>query len=138
MADALVSTVLIPGAKAPKVVSVAQVKTMKKGAVIVDIAIDQGGSVATIDHITTHDKPTYEKFGVNHYAVANMPGATSRTSTVALVTATTPFALEIAKVGTKTSCPIIRLGINTFAGKLTNKAVATALNIKYVDLNSLI
>jgi alanine dehydrogenase len=90
-ADLLVGAVLIPGAKAPKLVTEEMVKTMKPGSVIVDVAIDQGGIVETIDHITTHDKPIYEKQGVVHYAVANMPGAVPRTSTFALTNVTLPL-----------------------------------------------
>jgi alanine dehydrogenase len=124
--DAVISTVLIPGAKAPKVVKESMVKKMKFGSVIVDVAIDQGGSVETITHYTTHDKPTFTKYGVNHYAVANMPGATSRTSTIALVTATTPYALKIAKDGAKAGLKdsAIYDGINTIGGHLTIKPVA--------------
>jgi alanine dehydrogenase len=135
-AEALISTVLIPGAKAPKVVNEAMVKSMKRGSVIVDIAIDQGGSIETIDHITTHDQPTYLRHGVNHYAVANMPGATARTSTVALVNATIPYALEIANGGLKAliNNQVIHDGVNTFDGKLTNKAVADALKMKFENL----
>jgi alanine dehydrogenase len=131
----LISTVLIPGAKAPKVVSEAMVKSMKPGSIIVDIAIDQGGSVATIDHITTHDHPTYIKYGVNHYAVANMPGATSRTSTIALVNATTPYALKLAKDGVRAALndQTIYDGINTIDGKLTSKPVAQALNMQFEE-----
>lgn len=91
-ADLLICAVLIPGAKAPTLVSEQVVKTMAPGSVIVDVAIDQGGIVETIDHITTHDEPTYVKHGVVHYAVANMPGAVPRTSTVALTNATMPYA----------------------------------------------
>jgi alanine dehydrogenase len=122
----VISTVLIPGAKAPKVVKESMVKKMKPGSVIVDVAIDQGGSVETITHYTTHDKPTFIKYGVNHYAVANMPGATSRTSTIALVTATTPYAIKIAKDGVKSALKDqgIYDGINTIAGHLTIKPVA--------------
>jgi alanine dehydrogenase len=102
------------------------VKKMKYGSVIVDVAIDQGGSVETITHYTTHDKPTFTKYGVNHYAVANMPGATSRTSTIALVAATTPYALRIAKDGVKAARKnsAIYDGINTIGGHLTIKPVA--------------
>ena len=98
-ADLLIGAVLIPGAKAPKLVTEEMVKTMKPGSVIVDVAIDQGGIVETIDHITTHDNPTYVKHGVVHYAVANMPGAVPRTSTIALTNVTVPYALQIANKG---------------------------------------
>jgi alanine dehydrogenase len=131
--DALISTVLIPGKKAQKVVSEAQVKKMKKGSVIVDISIDQGGSVATIDRITTHDNPTFVKHGVIHYSVANMPGATPRTSTVALTNATLPYAKKLASKGVKALTDAnFRAGLNTFDGKCTFEGVAQALKLKYV------
>ncbi len=98
-ADLFVSSVLVPGARAPKIVSESMVKKMKKGSVIVDVAIDQGGSVETIDRVTTHDSPCYEKHGVIHYSVANMPGAVPRTSTMALAGATLPYVLKIAEKG---------------------------------------
>lgn len=98
-ADLLICAVLIPGAKAPTLVTEEMVKQMKPGSVIVDVAIDQGGIVETIDHITTHDQPTYEKHGILHYAVANMPGAVPRTSTVALTNVTVPYAAQIANKG---------------------------------------
>ncbi|MDP4104203.1 MAG: alanine dehydrogenase, partial [Bacillota bacterium] len=100
-ADLLVGAVLIPGAKAPKLVTEAMVKTMKPGSVIVDVAIDQGGIVETSDHVTTHDHPTFEKHGVVHYSVANMPGAVPRTSTIALTNVTIPYAVEIANKGVR-------------------------------------
>jgi alanine dehydrogenase len=116
------------------------VKKMKPGSVIVDVAIDQGGSVETITHYTTHDHPTFIKYGVNHYAVANMPGATSRTATLALVTATTPYALAIAKDGVKSAlkCQTIYSGINTIDGHLTIKPVADALGLKFVEAKNFI
>ena len=92
---------LIPGAKAPKLVSEEMVKSMKPGSVLVDIAIDQGGIFETSDRVTTHDEPTYEKHGVVHYAVANMPGAVPRTSTMGLTNITVPYALQIANKGVK-------------------------------------
>ena len=97
--DLLIGAVLVPGARAPKTVTEEMVKAMKKGAVIVDVAIDQGGSIETIDRVTTHDNPYYEKYGVIHYSVANMPGAVPRTSTLALTGATLPYLLEIADKG---------------------------------------
>ena len=100
-ADLLIGAVLVTGAKAPKIVSEDMVKTMKKGAVIVDVAIDQGGSIATIDRATTHDNPCYEKYGVIHYSVANMPGAVPRTSTYALTGATLPYLVKLAQKGVK-------------------------------------
>lgn len=98
-ADLLIGAVLIVGAKAPKLVTEEFVKHMKPGSVIVDVAVDQGGSIETIDRITTHSNPVYEKHGVIHYAVANMPGAVARTSTFALTNATLPYALELANKG---------------------------------------
>jgi alanine dehydrogenase len=97
--DLLIGSVLIPGAKAPKLVTEEMVKTMQKGSVIVDVAIDQGGSIETIDRITNHDNPTFEKYGVVHYSVPNIPGAVSRTSTFALTNVTLPYSLEIANKG---------------------------------------
>ena len=92
---------LIPGARAPKLVSEEMVKSMKPGSVLVDIAIDQGGIFETSDRITTHDEPTYVKHGVVHYAVANMPGAVPRTATMGLTNNTVPYALQIANKGVK-------------------------------------
>lgn len=124
--DLLICAVLIPGAKAPRLVTEAMVKTMKPGSVIVDVAVDQGGVVETIDHITTHDNPTYVKHGVVHYAVANMPGAVPRTSTLALTNATMPFALKLA------ANPAIRSGANVINGRVTHEAVARDLGYDYV------
>lgn len=136
-ADLLVGAVLIPGAKAPKLVTEEMVKAMQPGSVIVDVAIDQGGSVETIDHVTTHAEPTYEKFGVIHYSVANMPGAVARTSTFALTNATLPYALKLANLGyaeaIRTDLAVAR-GVNVIHGKLTYKAVAEALNLNYTPL----
>lgn len=139
MADLLIGAVLIPGAKAPKLVTENMVKEMKKGAVIVDVAIDQGGAVETSDHVTTHDNPTFEKFGVIHYSVANIPGAVARTSTLALTNATLPYALKIANLGWKSACKEdsgLAKGLNTICGNLTNNAVAQALNLNFVDYNN--
>lgn len=133
-ADLLVGAVLIPGAKTPKLVTENMVKEMKKGSVIVDVAIDQGGCVETADHVTTHDEPTFEKFGVIHYSVANIPGAVSRTSTLALTNATLPYALKIAGKGWKDACREdagLAKGLNTIDGKITNKPVADALGLEY-------
>ena len=140
-ADLLIGAVLIPGAKAPKLVTEEMVKTMKPGSVIVDVAIDQGGSVETVDHVTTHAEPTYEKFGVIHYSVANMPGAVARTSTFALTNATLPYALKLANLGyaeaIRTDLAVAR-GVNVIHGKLTYKAVAEALNQEYTPLGEVI
>ena len=133
-ADLLVGAVLVPGAKAPKLVSEEMVKTMEAGSVIVDVAIDQGGSVATIDRITTHSEPTYTKHGVVHYAVANMPGAVARTSTFALTNVTLAYALQIANKGWKRALnenDALAKGLNVTNGKVTYKAVADALNLEY-------
>ncbi|MFZ5591051.1 MAG: alanine dehydrogenase, partial [Bacillota bacterium] len=98
-ADLLIGAVLIPGARAPKLVTEEMVKQMKPGSVIVDVAIDQGGSIETVDRVTTHAEPTYIKHGVVHYSVANMPGAVARTSTFALTNVTLPYALKLANKG---------------------------------------
>lgn len=140
-ADLLVGAVLIPGSKAPKLVTEEMVKTMKPGSVIVDVAIDQGGVVETIDHITTHDSPTYEKYGVIHYAVANMPGAVPRTSTIALTNVTIPFALQIANKGVYKAImdnQSLKLGVNTAKGEITYEAVAKDLGYKYVPVESVL
>jgi len=135
-ADLLIGAVLVAGASAPKTVSEAMVKTMKKGAVIVDVAIDQGGSIATIDHVTTHDHPSYEKYGVIHYSVANMPGAVPRTSTLALEAATLPYLLAMAEKGVKRALlddPALLLGLNTCGGRVTCRAVAESLGMEYME-----
>jgi alanine dehydrogenase len=136
-ADLVIGAVLIPGAKAPKLVTEEMVKTMKPGSVIVDVAIDQGGSVETIDHVTTHDNPTFEKHGVVHYSVANMPGAVPRTSTMALTNATVPYALQIANKGVVKAIsenPALKLGVNVANGEVTYEAVAKDLNYVYVPV----
>ena len=138
-ADLLIGAVLIPGAKTPQLVTEDMVKTMRKGSVIVDVAIDQGGSIATCDHVTTHENPTFTKHGVVHYSVANIPGAVPRTSTFALTNATLPYALRIAGKGWKTACQEdagLAEGLNTFDGALTNLPAAEALGIEYTDKKS--
>lgn len=135
-ADLLIGAVLIPGAKAPKIVKEEMVKTMKKGSVIVDVAIDQGGSIETIDRVTTHDNPYYEKYGVVHYSVANMPGAVPRTSTFALEAAMLPYLVKLANKGVEQALieyPDLRLGLNTYDGAVTCKPVAISLGIDYTD-----
>ncbi|WP_140456573.1 MULTISPECIES: alanine dehydrogenase [Priestia] len=137
-ADLVIGAVLIPGAKAPKLVTEEMVKTMKPGSVIVDVAIDQGGIVETIDHITTHDQPTYEKHGVVHYAVANMPGAVPRTSTIALTNVTVPYALQIASKGVHKAIAqneALKLGVNVANGAITYEAVAHDLGYDYVSVD---
>jgi len=127
--DLVIGAVLIPGAKAPKLVTEEMVRSMTQGSVIVDIAIDQGGIFETTDRITTHDQPTYVKHGVVHYAVANMPGAVPRTSTFALTNVTVPYALQIANKGYKKAClenEALLKGINTLGGFVTYPAVAEA------------
>lgn len=133
--DLVVGAVLIPGAKAPKLVTEEMVKSMKAGSVIVDVAIDQGGIFETVDRITTHDNPTYEKHGVVHYAVANMPGAVPRTSTIALTNVTVPYALQIANKGVKQAIlenSALYKGVNVAGGAITYEAVARDLGHDYV------
>ncbi|WP_076757536.1 alanine dehydrogenase [Edaphobacillus lindanitolerans] len=140
-ADLVIGAVLIPGAKAPKLVTEEMVKSMQPGSVLVDIAIDQGGIFETSDRITTHDDPTYEKHGVVHYAVANMPGAVPRTSTMALTNVTVPYALQIANKGWKQAAldnEPLRKGFNTHAGRVTYKSVADDLGYEYADLLDLL
>lgn len=130
-ADLLIGAVLIPGAKAPTLVTEEMVKTMKKGSVIVDIAIDQGGCVETI-HATTHSDPVYVKHGVVHYGVANIPGAVPRTSTFALTNATLPYVVELANLGYPRAIqenPILAKGLNIENGKIVHPAVAEAHNL---------
>ena len=133
-ADLVIGAVLVPGAAAPKLVSADMVKKMKKGSVLVDIAIDQGGCFAT-SHATTHADPTYIVDDVVHYCVANMPGAVARTSTFALNNATLPFALALADKGYKQALadnPHLLAGLNVCKGQITYKAVSDALNVPYV------
>ncbi len=140
-ADLLIGAVLIPGAKAPKLVTEDMVRTMKPGAVIVDVAVDQGGSIATVDRVTTHSEPTYEKHGVIHYAVANMPGAVPRTSTLALTNVTIAYAMEIATKGVMRALyanPPLKHGVNTYQGHVTYAAVAEAVGLPYTGLDALL
>ena len=139
--DLVIGAVLIPGAKAPKLVTEEMIKSMEPGSVVVDIAIDQGGIFETTDHITTHDNPTYEKHGVVHYAVANMPGAVPRTSTLALTNVTVPYAVQIANKGVEKAIEDIapiKTGVNVIAGKVTNKAVADDLGYEYVPVDEVV
>ena len=132
-ADLVIGAVLIPGAAAPKLVSADMLKTMKKGAVLVDVAIDQGGCFET-SHATTHADPTYIVDGIVHYCVANMPGAVARTSTYALNNVTLPHALRIAELGWKEALrrdPHLLAGLNVWDGKVTYEAVATELDLPY-------
>ncbi len=133
-ADMVIGAVLIPGAAAPKLITRDQLSTMKPGAVLVDVAIDQGGCFET-SKATTHADPIYEVDGIMHYCVANMPGAVARTSTIALGNATMPFMLSLADKGWKQACqddPHLLAGLNVHAGKLTYEAVGTALGIDVV------
>ncbi|MDK2806825.1 MAG: alanine dehydrogenase [Thermoanaerobacterium sp.] len=135
-ADLLIGAVLIPGSKTPKLVTENMVKSMKKGSVIVDVAIDQGGSVETIDMITTHENPYFIKYGVVHYSVANIPGAVPRTSTFALTNVTIPYAIDIANKGYKKALlenKSLLHGLNIYYDNVTYKAVADAHGFKYVD-----
>lgn len=139
--DLVVGAVLIPGAKAPKLVTEEMIKAMKPGAVVIDIAIDQGGIFETSDRVTTHDNPTYVKHDVVHYAVANMPGAVPRTSTIALTNATIPYALQIANKGFQQACQedeALRKGLNTLKGHVTHQGVAIAFQYNHVDANTLL
>jgi alanine dehydrogenase len=139
-ADVVVGAVLIPGAKAPKLITRDMLKTMKKGAVLVDVAIDQGGCFET-SKPTTHSNPIYILDGVVHYCVANMPGAVPKTSTQALTNATLPYALEIANRGWVNAMkenPEIRLGANVVRGKVTCKGVADAFGLPYTPIEELL
>ena len=139
-ADLVVGAVLVPGAIAPKLVRKEDLKLMKPGAVIVDVAIDQGGNAET-SHATTHDDPIYEVDGIIHYCVANMPGAVARTSTQALTNATLPYGLEIAAKGVEAACAAdkgLLEGLNCYDGKCTYLGVAEAFGLEYTDPASLI
>ena len=135
--DLLIGAVLIPGAKAPHLVTRDMLPLMQEGSVIVDVAVDQGGCVQTI-HATTHDDPTYVVDGVIHYGVANMPGAVPRTSTFALTNQTLPYALKLAEHGLDAvrGSKALMLGLNTHQGKLTYAGVADALELEYVPAAS--
>lgn len=132
-ADILIGAVLIPGAKAPRLVTRDMLRLMKPGAVIVDVAVDQGGCVETT-HPTTHSDPVYEVNGILHYCVANMPGAYARTATFALTNATLPYIQQVAGKGWRRAAednPEVALGLNVVHGALTHPAVAEALGLEY-------
>ena len=134
-ADLLIGAVLVAGARAPIVVSEDMVRSMKRGSVIVDVAVDQGGCIATT-HETTHTEPVYETHGVIHYAVGNMPGAVPNTSTYALTNATLPYQLQVATLGARDAAEhseAIRLGVNTANGHITSEPVARELSIDFVS-----
>lgn len=140
-ADLVVGSVLIPGAKAPKLVTEEMIKSMSPGSVVVDIAIDQGGCFETSEKVTTHDDPTFVKHGVVHYTVANMPGAVPRTSTIALTNNTIPYALQIANKGYLEACidnEALKKGLNTLHGKVVYKAVADAQGLQYVPVDDVL
>ena len=139
-ADLVIGAVLVPGAVAPKLVKKEDLKLMKPGAVIVDVAIDQGGCIET-SHATTHADPIFEVDGIVHYCVANMPGAVARTSTQALANATLPYGLKIAKLGVEAACKAdkgLMQGLNTYDGKVTFKGVSDAFGMEYVEAETLI
>ena len=140
-ADLLIGSVLIPGRRAPKLVSEEMVQSMKEGSVIVDVAVDQGGSIETIDRITTHSDPVYDKHGVVHYAVPNIPGAVPRTSTMALTNVTMPYVLKIADKGLEQALAEnkpLRKGVNVTHGHVTYQAVAESLDLSYTPLHEVI
>lgn len=138
-ADLVIGGVLVPGASAPKLLTRAMLPTMKQGAVVVDVAIDQGGCFET-SRATTHDEPTYEVDGVIHYCVANMPGAVPRTSTLALNNATLPFVLALAEHGEEAlrRDAHLRNGLNVCRGHITHAGVATSLQLPFVEPLSLL
>ncbi len=139
-ADVVIGAVLIPGAKAPKLITREMLKMMKKGSVLVDVAIDQGGCFET-SKATTHTDPIYTVDGVVHYCVANMPGAVAKTSTIALTNATLPYALQIADKGWKRAMQEnkeIQLGANVINGKVTYKAVADVFGFEYTPIDQLL
>jgi alanine dehydrogenase len=139
-AELVIGAVLLPGARAPHLVKRDDLTLMKEGAVIVDVAVDQGGCVETI-RPTTHENPTYFVEGILHYGVANMPGGVPRTSTLALTNATLPYALRLAREGWKAACrndPVLRKGLNVVEGKVVYPGVAEAFNLPLVDVVSVV
>ena len=139
-ADMVIGSVLVPGAKAPKLVSNELVSRMKPGSVLVDIAVDQGGCFADT-HATTHADPTYTVHNSLFYCVANMPGAVPNTSTYALTNATMPYVRAIASLGWKAALsadPALALGLNTHAGSITNEPVASAHGLSHVTVESVL
>lgn len=139
-ADLLIGAVLVPGASAPRLVPRSMIATMKKGSVVIDVSVDQGGCIET-SHPTTHSKPTFEVDGVVHYCVSNMPGAVPRTSTFALTNATLPYALKMAEHGLAEAVrrdPALGAGVNTHAGQVTHRAVAESQDLPFVPLDQVI
>lgn len=134
-ADLLIGAVLVHGARAPHLVSADMVRTMRPGSVIVDVAVDQGGTVETVDHTTTHSDPVYVRHGVVHYAVPNMPGAVPRTATLALTNVTLPYVRALAAKGAERALRedrVLRRGLNTYRGQVTCRGVAEAHDLPYV------
>lgn len=132
--DLVIGAVLVPGRKAPKLVTEDMVKSMNKGAVIVDIAIDQGGNFETLSDPTTHDEPVVDRHGILHYGVANIPGAVPKTSTVALTNDTVPYALKLAELGAEDALKrdaSLAAGLNVYKGHVVNKAVAKDLDYEF-------
>lgn len=139
-ADLVVGAVLIPGAKAPYLITEEMLKEMQPGSVIADVAIDQGGCIET-SYPTTHDDPVFVKKGIIHYSVANMPGAVPRTSTYALTNVTLPYALELANKGYKKALkdnPYLARGLNVYKGKVSYRAVAEAFDMEYTSISDLL
>jgi len=139
-ADLLIGGVLLPGKKAPSLVKREDLALMQPGSVIVDVAVDQGGCVETI-HPTTHEDPIYVVDDVIHYAVANMPGAVARTSTLALTNATLPYAITLANKGWERACledSALKLGVNIVGGKITYQGVAEAFDLDWVDVDRIL
>jgi alanine dehydrogenase len=137
-ADLIIGAVLVPGAVAPHLVTEDMVRSMQPGSVMVDVSIDQGGCIETMDHPTTHDDPTYIRHGVVHYAVANMPGAVPRTSTVALTNATLSYVEALARKGWKNAIqqdPALAKGVNVLQGEVVYSAVAQAHGLKSSPLD---
>jgi alanine dehydrogenase len=133
--DVVIGAVLVPGTKAPKLVSREMIASMRPGSVVVDIAIDQGGCFET-SHATTHSNPTYVEEGVIHYCVANIPGAVARTSTLALTSATLPYLIDVAGLGVAGAAkahPALAAGLSTLAGKIVSRPVAAAHDLPYTD-----
>lgn len=140
-ADVVIGAVLIPGAKAPKLVTDDMVKQMRPGSVIVDVAVDQGGVIETADRVTTHTEPVYEKHGVLHYAVANIPGAVARTSTIALTNVTLPYVESLADNGFHKAIALdegLRQGVTTYQGHITSQPVATGLERDFTPIDELV
>lgn len=139
-ADLVIGAVLIPGAKAPKLIRKEMLKSMKPGSVIVDVAVDQGGCIETCKP-TTHENPTFVIDNVIHYCVANMPGAVPFTSTIALTNATLPYAVELANKGWEKAVQQnkeLKLGLNMVDGLITYKGVADAFNMKYTPVDTIL